>query len=48
MLRPFERVGGVRILSRYGESLELEVELPFDTDAPREALCAAAAGEVRG
>lgn len=48
MLHLFERIGAVRVTSRYGESLELEVELPFETDAPREAIRAAAAGQVRG
>jgi hypothetical protein len=42
------RTGTVRVTSRFGASLELEVELPFDTGARREALRAAAAGEVTG
>jgi GNAT superfamily N-acetyltransferase len=48
MLRLFERTGSVRVTDRYRGALELEVELPFDTGAPREALRAAAAGEVQG
>ncbi len=48
MLRLFGRTGSVRVTARYGESLELEVELPFETGAPREALRAAAAGQVLG
>lgn len=48
MLHLFERAGAVRVASRYGDSLELTVELPFDTGAPRAALRAAAAGKVRG
>ncbi len=48
MLHLFERSGAVRITARYGDSLELAVELPFETGAPREALRAAAAGEVHG
>jgi GNAT superfamily N-acetyltransferase len=48
MLRLFERTGSVRVTGRYGGTLELEVELPFETGAPREALRAAAAGEVQG
>lgn len=47
MLHLFERVGSARVTDRYGDSLELEVELPFDTGAPREALRAAAAWEPR-
>src|SRR5512144_1129129 len=46
MLHLFQRAGAARVVSRYGDSLELEVELPFETGAPREALRAAAAGEV--
>ena len=46
MLHLFERVGAARVVSRYGDSLELEVELPFETGAPMEAIRAAAAGEV--
>jgi GNAT superfamily N-acetyltransferase len=48
MLHLLERSGTVRVARRYGDTLELEVELPFDTGAPLEALRAAAAGEVRG
>ena len=48
MLHLFERAGAVRITARYGDTLELAVELPFATDAPREAIRAAAAGEVHG
>jgi hypothetical protein len=33
-------------LVRYGDTIELEVELPFETGAPMEAIRAAAAGEV--
>jgi len=44
----FERAGAVRVTRRYGDSLELEVELPLETEAPRQALRAAAAGEVHG
>lgn len=47
MLHLFERIGTARVARRYGDSLELEVELPFDTDAPAEAVRAAAAGEVQ-
>jgi hypothetical protein len=43
----FERIGRARVARRYGDSLELEVELPFDTGAPAEAVCAAAGGEVQ-
>ena len=32
--------------ARYGDTLELAVELPFETGAPMEAIRAAAAGEV--
>ena len=46
MLHLFERTGAVRITGRYGDTLELAVELPFETGAPREALRAAAAGDV--
>ena len=46
MLHLFERLGAARIASRYGDTLELEVELPFETGAPLEAIRAAAAGEV--
>ena len=46
MLHLFEHVGAARIASRYGDTLELEVELPFETGAPMEAIRAAAAGEV--
>ena len=46
MLHLFERVGTVQVARRYGDSLELEVELPFDTGAPAEAVRAAAAGQV--
>ncbi len=46
MLHLFERVGSARVVRRYGDSIELEVELPFDTGAPAEAVRAAAAGEV--
>lgn len=48
MLHLFQRAGAARVVSRYGDSLELEVELPFETGAPREALRAAAAGKVHG
>ena len=48
MLHRFERIGAVRVTSRHGETLEVEVELPFETGAPREALRAAAGGDVRG
>ena len=48
MLHLFERSGAVRITARYGDSLELAVELPFETGAPQKALRAAAAGEVHG
>jgi GNAT superfamily N-acetyltransferase len=48
MLRLFERAGAVRVTGRYGDSVEIAVELPFETGAPREALRAAAAGRVRG
>ena len=48
MLHLFERVGAVRVVSRYADTLELAVELPFETGAPRTALRAAASGEVRG
>jgi acetyltransferase len=47
MLHLFERLGSARIASRYGDTLELEVELPFETGAPRKALRAAAEG-VKG
>lgn len=47
MLHLFERLGAARVTNRYGDSLELEVELPFGTGAPREALRAAAAWEPR-
>src|SRR5215207_4093125 len=33
MLHLFERVGAVRVVSRYGDTLEFEVALPFDTGA---------------
>ena len=46
MLHLFEHRGAARIASRYGDTLELEVELPFETGAPMEAIRAAAAGEV--
>ncbi len=49
MLHLFERVGAAWVVSRYGDSLELEeleVELPFETGAPMEAIRAAAADEV--
>ena len=48
MLRLFEHTGSVCVTGRYGETLELEVELPFETGAPQEALRVAAAGEVQG
>jgi GNAT superfamily N-acetyltransferase len=48
MLRLFERSGAVQVIGRYGDSVEIAVELPFETGAPREALRAAAAGRVRG
>jgi hypothetical protein len=48
MLHLFETICVARVTARSGDSLELEVELPFETDAPRHALRAAAAGEVRG
>ena len=38
MLHLFEHVGAARIASRYGDTLELEVELPFETGAPMEAI----------
>ncbi|HEX6583642.1 MAG TPA: GNAT family N-acetyltransferase [Thermoleophilaceae bacterium] len=44
----FERAGAVRVTCRSGDSLELEVELPLETEAPRQALRAAAGGEVHG
>ena len=47
MVHLFERIGAARVISRYGDSLELEVELPFETGAPRKALRAAAAWEPR-
>jgi hypothetical protein len=47
MLHLFERIGTARVARRRGDSLELEVVLPFDTGAPAEAVRAAAAGEVR-
>ena len=46
MLHLFERLGAARIASRYGDTLGLEVELPFETGAPMEAIRAAAAGQV--
>ncbi len=46
MFHLFERMGAARITNRYGDSLELAVELPFETGAPMEAIRAAAAGEV--
>lgn len=47
MLHLFQRIGAARVARRYGDSLELEVELPFDTGAPAEAVRAAATGEVQ-
>jgi RimJ/RimL family protein N-acetyltransferase len=44
MLHLFEHLGAARIASRYGDTLEIEVELPFAAGAPREALRAAAEG----
>ena len=41
MLHLFEHVGAARVASRYGDTLELEVELPFETGAPMEAIRAA-------
>jgi RimJ/RimL family protein N-acetyltransferase len=38
MLHLFEHLGAARIASRYGDTLELEVELPFETGAPMEEI----------
>ncbi len=46
MLHLFERTGSVRVTARYGDTIELAVELPFETGAPMEAIRVAAAGEV--
>jgi L-amino acid N-acyltransferase YncA len=46
MVHLFERIGAAQVINRYGESLELAVELPFETGAPMEAIRAGAAGEV--
>lgn len=36
MLHLFERTGSVRVTARYGDTIELAVELPFETGAPME------------
>ena len=46
MLHVFEHIGRVRVTSRTFDLLELEVEMPFETDAPRAVLRAAAARDV--
>jgi hypothetical protein len=48
MLQLFNHTGAVRVTTRQEDTLELEVELPFETGAPHEALRAAAAGKMRG
>jgi GNAT superfamily N-acetyltransferase len=46
MLHLFEHIGAVRVTFRSIDTLELEVEMPFETDAPRAVLRAAAGGDV--
>jgi protein lysine acetyltransferase len=48
VLQLFEHIGAVHITARFDDTLELEVEMPFATDAPQEVLRAAAAGDVHG
>jgi RimJ/RimL family protein N-acetyltransferase len=48
MLHLFKHIGAVHITSGFDDTLELEVEMPFETGAPHEVLRAAAAGDVHG
>ncbi len=43
ILHLFERIGTVRILSRHGDNLDIEVGLPVEAGVPHEVLRAAAA-----